>query len=133
MDGGLFFDTYPARDSAPPRHSERGAHPSASASDNQPDLPPSYLEKIRFPVGGTVPLEPFATISQLKAHLGLLKAFGELKNRVTDLEANQDVRNELPSLARELEPQRRWIWFLELALERCMCCDPSGYPVLANL
>jgi hypothetical protein len=60
------------------------------------------------------------TISQLKAHLRLLRGFKELKNRVTDLEANQDVRNKVPPLAQELEPQQRWTWFLELALERSL-------------
>jgi hypothetical protein len=41
-----------------------------------------------------------------------------LRNRVTDLEANPEVRDKLPPLAQELEPPERWTWFLELALER---------------
>jgi len=111
---------------------ERDAGPSTSVLGNRSASPPYYLGEIRIPVGRRVPKKPFVSISQLKAHLGLLKAFRELKNRVTDLEANQDVRDKLPSLARMLEPQQRWIWFLELALERCILRNPSGYPVLAD-
>ena len=77
-------------------------------------------------MGGKIPTHPFVSITQLKAHLGLLRAFRELKSRVTDLEANQDVRNKLPSLAQELEPQDRWTWFLELALERSVLRKPRA-------
>ena len=70
-------------------------------------------------------------ISQLKAHLGLLRCFRELKNRVADFGANQDVRDKVPPLARELELQQRF-WFLELALERCTFYDPWTCPVLAD-
>lgn len=118
MDGKLFFDTYLKKDTSPPRYNEHEAGPSTSTSDNHSAPPPYYFAQIRFPVGGVVPEEPFVTIPQLKAHLGLLRAFRELNNRITDLEASQDLRAKLPSLAQELRPQERWIWFLELALER---------------
>ena len=131
MDGKLFFDTL-TKTAAPPQHSKHEAGPFASTPGSQPALPPRYLERIRFPVGGKSPKGPFVTTSQLKAHFGLLRAFGELKNQVTDLEANRDAHDKLPSLARELEPQQRWVWFLELALERCILCDPLGYPVLPD-
>lgn len=120
MDGKLFFDTYVTKTAPPPQHGEHEARPSTSTSGGQFTLPPRYLERIRFPVGGKTPKGPFVTISQLKAHLGLLRAFRELKNRVTDLETNRDTRDKLSLLARELEPQQRWVWFLELALERCI-------------
>lgn len=132
MDDKLSFDTHLIKDTAPPRYGEREADPSTSASGNQSAPPPYSLEQTCPPVGGKVPTEPFVTISQLKAHLGLLRAFKELKNRVTDLEANRDVRDKVPPLARELEPQQRWIWFLELALERYVLCNPPAYPVLAH-
>jgi len=121
MNGKLFFDTYLR---SPPRYTAHGAGPSTSASDDQPAPPPYYLEEVRFPVGGKVPKNSFVTVPQLKAHLGLLRAFRELKDRVTDLEANQDVRDKLPPLAQELGPEDRWTWFLELALERCVLRNP---------
>lgn len=119
MDGKLFFDTFLNKDTAPPQYTVREAGPSTSTSDGHSAPPPYYLEQIRFPVGGKVPEDPLVTAPQLKTHLGLLKAFRELKGRVTDLEANRDVRDKLPPLAQELGPQERWTWFLELALERC--------------
>ena len=132
MDGKLLFDTHPTKNAPPPRYGEYEAGPSTGASGNQ-STPPPHLEQICLPVGGKVPKEPFVTIPQLKAHLGLLKAFRELKNRVTYLEANQDVRDKVPLLAQELGPQQRWTWFLELALERYVLCNPTAYPVLADI
>jgi len=73
-----------------------------------------------------IPKDPFVTVSQLKTHLGLLRAFKELKNRVTGLEAHRDTREKFPPLAQELEPQERWTRFLELAPERCTPCNPSA-------
>ena len=130
MDGKLFFDTYLR---APPRYTTREAGPSTSTSGDQSAPPPYYLEEVCFPVGGKVPNSSFVTAPQLKAHLGLLRAFRELKERVTDLEANQDVRNKLPSLAQELEPQDRWTWFLELALERSVLRSPWTHTGFAEL
>ena len=103
-------------EAAPPQYTA----PSTSTPDDCSSPPPYYPGEIPLPVGGDAPNDSFVTAAQLKAHLGLLRAFRELKDRVTNLEANQDVRNKLPQLAQELAPQDRWTWFLELALERCV-------------
>lgn len=122
MDGRRFS----LKGSAPPRYSTHGAGPSTSSGDN--GTPPPYdLELLRFPVGGKVPIHPFVTPSQLKTHLGLLRAFKELKTRVTDLEASQDLREKVPALARGLGPEDRWTWFLELSLERSVLCYYWGW------
>jgi len=135
MDGNPPFDADVSNNTPPPppRYSDHGAGPSSSTSVNNSGPPPYYLEQIRFPVGAMVPTEPFVTIPQLKAHLGLLRAFRELKNRVTDLEINQDVRGKLPSLAQELGQPQRWTWFLELALERYVLCNPWPCLVFSEL
>ncbi|KAF9790368.1 hypothetical protein BJ322DRAFT_1168850 [Thelephora terrestris] len=103
---------------APPQYTDRDEEPSTGTSDGNLAPPPYHLEQLCIPVGGTVPKVPFVSVSQLRVHLGLLRAFRELRNRVTDLEANPEVREKLPPLAQELEPSERWTWFLELALER---------------
>jgi len=122
MDARRFFDNLIGKGTAPPQHTTtRGIGFSVDASDHSASSP--YYKQFRIPVGGKTPEDPFVTISQLKTHLGLLRAVKELKNRVTDLEANQDVRNKLPPLAQELEPEKRWTWFLELALERYVLCS----------
>ena len=132
MHGKLFFDTHPAKNARLARYREHGAGPSTSASDDHSSPPPYYLEQFRFPMGGKIPQGPFVTISQLKAHLGLLRAFRELENRVTDLEANRDVRDKLPPLGQKLGSQQRWVWFLELALERQVFCGSWSYPIFAD-
>jgi len=132
MTGKLFSDTSPNKGAALPRYTSHGAGPSTSTSDNHPAPPPYHLEEVRFPIGGKVPKDSLVTPSQLKTHLGLLGAFRELKTRVTDLEANQDVQNKLPPLARDLGPQERWTWFSELALERCVLSDPCVRLVLLD-
>ena len=109
MDKKPLFDTPRNKGTTPPRDTAHGADPSTTTPDDN---------QVRLPVGGKIPKESFVTVSQLKTHLGLLRAFRELKDRVIDLEANQDVRGRLPPMAQELGPQERWTWFLELALER---------------
>ena len=80
-----------------------------------PDNPPEYTPQSQFRVGKAVTLVPFVTPSQLKIHLGLLRAFRELKLKV---QQNPDAANTFPPLAGALDPEARWVWFLELALER---------------
>ena len=109
MDKKPFFDAFRNTGTAPPRDTAHGADPSTTTPGD---------EQVRLPVGGKIPEESFVTVSQLKTHLGLLRAFRELKDRVVNLEANQEVRDKLPPMAQELGPQERWTWFLELALER---------------
>ena len=132
MDKTLFFDALLKKGTVPPRYTANGAGPSASAPDDDSAPPPYHLEQVRLPVGGKVPKDSFVAVTELKTHLGLLRAFRELKDRVTDLEANQDMRDKLPSQAQELGPQERWTWFLELALERSVLCDPYACPVFAE-
>lgn len=80
-----------------------------------PDDPPEYTPQSQFRVGRGVTVAPFVTPSQLKVHLGLLRAFRELKLKVQE---NPDVANAFPPLAGALDSEARWVWFLELALER---------------
>jgi hypothetical protein len=80
-----------------------------------PDDPPEYISQSQFHVGKAVTSVPFVTPSQLKVHLGLLRAFRELKLKVQE---NPDIANAFPPLAEALDPEARWVWFLELALER---------------
>lgn len=80
-----------------------------------PDNPPEYIAQSQFNVGKAVTTAPFVTPSQLKIHLGLLRAFRELKLKIQE---NPGAANTLPPLAGALDPEARWVWFLELALER---------------
>jgi len=88
---------------------------STTATAVPPDHPPEYISQSQFDVGKAVTLVPFVTPSQLKIHLGLLEAFRELKLKVQE---NTDIANAFPPLAGALDSEARWVWFLELALER---------------
>ena len=123
MAGKLSLDTFLSKGTTPPRYTTHGAGPSTSTTSDRSDPPPYHLEQVRIPVGGKVPEVSFVTASQLKTHLGLLRAFKKLKDRVTDVGGNQGVRDKLPQIAQELWLQERWTWFLELALERSVMCD----------
>ena len=102
------------KDSAPSQ--SRLLETSSSTVTAAPhDDPPEYIAQSQFCVGKAVTPVPFITPSQLKIHLGLLKAFRELKLKVQE---NSDVANAFPPLARALDSEARWVWFLELALER---------------
>lgn len=69
--------------------------------------------KSNFKVGNQLTPSPLVSPTQLQAHLNLLRAFKELRIRV-----EQDAHN-LPPAAASLDTEKRWIWFLELAVERC--------------
>lgn len=125
MNTRLFLNNSRGRKAPSPPPSARDAGPSTNGFDDSSAPPPYHLEKFRLPVGGKVPQNLFVSAPQLKVHLGLLRAFRELRDGVTDLETNPDACDKLPSLAKGLEPQERWTWFLELALERWAPCSPQ--------
>jgi len=88
--------------------------------------PPEYIFQSQFRVGKAVTLTPFVTPSQLKIHLGLLRAFRELKLKVQE---SPDIASIFPPLAGVLDAEARWTWFLELALERYAIHYHSPFPI----
>ena len=86
---------------------------SAAAADNSVgDLdvpPPTYTAPTQFNIGILRTSEPLVNISQIKSHLALLHAFAQLKKQVEGLE---DLIPQMP------DPERRWSWFVALAVER---------------
>jgi hypothetical protein len=99
---------------------------STSADDLPPqyesDLePPVYALQSHFNIGDHVTPCPLVSANQLKTHLKLLKAFKDLRTQVED---NAFIVG-LPKSALGLEPHKRWVWFLELAVERCVFFDVS--------
>ena len=59
------------------------------------------------------------TPGHIKAHLRLLRAFQALKWRVQNPDSYPEVASKIPPRARSLNQKGRWIWFLQLAVERC--------------
>jgi hypothetical protein len=58
------------------------------------------------------------TPEHIKAHLRLLRAFQALKWRVQNPDSYPEVASRIPPTAKSLNPNDRWIWFLQLAVER---------------
>jgi hypothetical protein len=76
------------------------------------EFPPAYALQSNFSIGTRVTPAPLVSASQLKAHLKLLRAFKSLRVRV-----EQSPGDFAPDAA-ALTPEKRWTWFLELAVER---------------
>jgi hypothetical protein len=69
-------------------------------------------------IGGQRVTRPLISIQQLKSHLRLLGMFALLKEKVEVPELDPQLVQTIPPLAGALSPGKRWIWFLELAVER---------------
>lgn len=85
-----------------------------SALDAGNGAPLAYSLQSSFKIGHRVAPSPLVSTSQLQAHLNLLKAFKDLKDRV------EQHPQGLPQLAISLDAEKRWVWFLQLAVERCV-------------
>ncbi|KAG6907304.1 hypothetical protein DXG01_009468 [Tephrocybe rancida] len=77
-------------------------------------LPPRYDFPQTFAIGARRTNAPLVSSAQLKNHLALLHTFAELRTRVDGLYPGRN--EEVPFLPREEE--RRWGWFVGLAVER---------------
>lgn len=52
--------------------------------------------------------------------------FAFMKQRIEDPDSDPQFMQTIPPLAKALSPEKRWEWFLELALERCVSVT-SGF------
>ena len=68
-----------------------------------------------FNIGPNTLSKPFVQVDDLKAHLSLLRAFKNLRNKVEV----GDVTgwSEIPAIC-DMHPYFRWKWFIEFAVER---------------
>jgi len=82
--------------------------------------PPSSLDDNRSIISSvpSVSANPTLTPEHIKAHLRLLRAFQALKWRVQDPDSYPEVAPKIPPRARSLDANDRWVWFLQLAVER---------------
>ncbi|KII94204.1 hypothetical protein PLICRDRAFT_419726 [Plicaturopsis crispa FD-325 SS-3] len=91
----------------PPEYATRGVPQDPSAE------PPTYTFPKTFKIGSSTTTGPLVQPDQLKGHLGLLHAFYSLRCQV---EEGSDPR--LPEWSTKVDPERRWAWFVGLAVER---------------
>ncbi len=104
-------------DSEPPPYSE-SHEPSPLYSPSQPLASSSSCSRDRdnpltFHVGLRELQDSLVQIKHLKLHLCFLGALHDLRKR-----AESAADASWPSLIRELDGERRWSWFVNLAVER---------------
>jgi hypothetical protein len=103
-------------DQIPPAYSTAALDSSNRIEDSDVP-PPTYTAPTQFNIGTLRTPEPLVSISQVKGHLALLHAFAELKKHV------EGLQEPIPQMPADLE--RRWAWFIALAVERSVtmsCC-----------
>ena len=87
----------------------------SSSSQREGEAPPPYHAPTRYAIGESALSAPLVDIRQLKAHLALLRAFKSLKTNIQDKEPKE---LQLPPVVDELDKEKRWAWFVGLAVER---------------
>jgi hypothetical protein len=96
---------------APPPPSY-ATQPSSTVDDND-TLPPAYTFPTNFRIGSKS-VSAVIDTAQLKGHLALLHAFAGLRSQVDGL----DETDELKRVHMPDQKERRWSWFVGLAVER---------------
>lgn len=91
----------------PPAYTDT-ATPDSKAYDNH--ALPEYNLPTQFTIGGSKTSAPLVSILQIKGHLALLHAFAQLRKEV------ETVDFSMPDIPPEKE--RKWAWFVALAVER---------------
>ena len=66
-----------------------------------------------FTIGAHSTPSPLVQISQVKGHLALLRAFAELRAKVESTSPEEWGVSNVPP-----DQERRWNWFVALAVER---------------
>lgn len=87
--------------------------PMYEARDSASRPPPVYSPPSSYKVGGKVLTTPLVHVHQLKAHLGLLRAFKNLRAAAEDVNETR-----LGSIDPPLEPAQLWAWLVGLAVDR---------------
>jgi hypothetical protein len=77
-----------------------------------PEAPPPYTFPTSFKIGWQTP-SPLVTPAQLKGHLAILRAFHGLRCVIEDAKDDR-----IPTWVKAMESERRWAWYVGLAVER---------------
>ena len=82
--------------------------------------PPPSHDDTTPAIGGRKVIRSLVSLEQLRFHLRLLGMFASMKQKVEDPDSDPRLMQAIPPLAKALSPEKRWEWFLELAVERCV-------------
>lgn len=93
--------------------------PSSSTS-----ILPDYPSPVNFKIGSRQVTRALVTVRQLQVHLDVLRAFKNLRIKV------EQGSNAFPQIANALNAEKRWRWFLELAVERFVSPNSIYSPLI---
>lgn len=103
---------------APPSYSTQAISSGPAGSRSLPtDHPPAYQIPHTYKIGAHIlsPETAVVNITELKAHLALLRAFKDLR---TNVEGKSPAELNLPVVVESFDEKKRWSWFVGLAVER---------------
>ena len=95
------------------------AQPPSYNATQPSEEPPAYQPPTTFLIGTHEVDTSLVQIKDLKLHLALLRAFSELRKQVE--EQTGSAYTHFPPEVKQLSPERRWTWFVHLAVERSVC------------
>jgi len=96
----------------PPAYNSPTPGQQVDANNTEALPPPNYTPPTKFTVGSSTTTQPLVRVVEVKGHLALLHAFSELKNQVDAL--------EVPVPHVPADKERKWAWFVALAVEWCV-------------
>ena len=105
----------------PPAYDSPTPGQRVDANNKEALPPPNYTPPTKFGIGSSTTTQPLVSIVEVKGHLALLHAFSELKNQVDLL--------EVPVPHVPADKERKWTWFVALAVERRVILSLSVYIV----
>lgn len=90
--------------------------PSRLSTSHVP--PNTKLQLSGFSVVAGRAKRQLVTVEEIKTHLRLLRAFRLFKEKVENLYSDPEVSGIVPSVGKVIGAKGRWLWFLEMAVER---------------
>lgn len=111
---GNFNPKQPSIMNDPPSPPSCTSRPTGGELDG--DAPSAYAFPSTYDIGSKCTNAPLVDSAQIKGHLALLHAFAELRKQVDALD--EHVRVMLLNPLMPYDKERRWGWFVGLAVER---------------
>ena len=110
----------------PPAYSRVAQPGSSSLEGIDGDIQlPRYDFPTKFKIGRVFTNGLLVNVDQIKGHLALLEAFSNLKTQVDGLTLG------IPKMPDDLE--KRWVWFVGLAVERYVSTSHRSEESLINI
>ena len=122
---------YPLPRAGPSSSSSSGVSLSSYASGNSASSD-ATLDLSAFKVVTRNVKRQLVTLEEVKTHLRLLRAFRLFKKKVEDPYSDPEVAGLVPPVGKVIGVKGRWLWFLEMAVERFVCFSWVKFPAVCS-